>query len=221
MYGLGLFGYFYHFFSGALVYFACKRQFRDILPVFLWFACLFVYLEFGPSDIGVGRYLFALKQLRFLSMVTLPVCLIIAVFLARIGGKVRAILLLFLLASSVGGAWKMSEYCGAQAAPYKLAYEYLKDSAPGSVFVPDNDWALRLDFYFRTPLSEPYYDKAGSGRAVRKLTDLPVAGALKNSWLVVDTREFPAPGSAAIADAMRRASKIINVSGAIRLYYVR
>ncbi|OGS11230.1 MAG: hypothetical protein A2234_04735 [Elusimicrobia bacterium RIFOXYA2_FULL_58_8] len=220
MYGLSLFGFFYHFFSAALVYFSYQRKFRDILPLFLWFACLFAYLEFGPSDMGAGRYVLALKQLRFLSMVSLPVCLVVAVFISRLEVKTRIGLLAFLLISSVAGGLKMSEYCAAQAAPHELAYAYMKESAPGAVFVPGADWTQRLNFYFKTPLAAPYYPKTGQYRGVRKLGELPGSGALKNSWLVVDTRELPEKGSKPVENAIKKAAKVININGFIRLYYV-
>lgn len=163
LYGLSLFGFFFHLFLICLAaWFLGRRPAGSGLSL-LWFACVFLYLEFGPSHLSGGGYVPAHKQLRFLSMAAMPAALFSAFYLAEMKRAAAAGAALFMIVSSFCGAAKMAGYQALQARPYELAYAYMKDASPGSVSVPDADWRARLNFYYRAPLSLPYYPSGGGG----------------------------------------------------------
>lgn len=160
-YGQALFGVLYQALFLAIAIFAAGRRPAGAGIPLLWFACTFLYLQFGPSGFGQG-YQPLHKQLRLLSMTAAPASLFLGSFLARMARPWLGASLAVLLGAGIFGGAKMAEYYSVQAAPYRTAFAYLKGVYPASVRVPDEDWRARLNFYYRTPLSHPYYPSLGA-----------------------------------------------------------
>lgn len=209
-YGLGLFGFFFHLFSGCALVFLFKLRHDKAWVPLLWFACIFLYLEFGPARLPVDGYEPAHKQLRFISLAALPAALFSARYLAGLRVGYGAPLAGFMLLTSLAGAAKMSKYYHLQAAPYKLAYQYVREGPPGDVFVPDEDWRARLDFYYSTPLSEPYYPfPSNRTLGVRDLGQLTGRGA-GPAWVITGVRPQD--------QALGSVSRAIPLGGGMTLY---
>lgn len=181
LYGLSLFGFSFHLFFICMGAYLWGRRPPGSGPLLLWFACVFLYLEFGPSHLS-GGYIPAHKQLRFLSMAAVPAVLFSGIYLAVLGRLPAAAAVMFMACTSGWGAYEMSGYQAAQAEPYRRAFAYVKDAPPGAVSVPDSDWRARLNFYYKTPLSLPYYPSGGSGGV--RLNSEPSPAAVPALWRI-------------------------------------
>ena len=185
LYGLGLFGFSYHLFFACALWFLFGKRLAGAGVPLLWFACVFLYLEFGPSHLSGAGYVPAHKQLRFLSMTALPAALFSARYLAEAVNWPRYLLLAFMVLTSAAGAFKMRAYQALQAQPYRLACGYLREADPGAVFVPDAGWRARLDFCFKKPLSAPYYPEGRKNPyGVRELGELDEGRPPAGAWVI-------------------------------------
>ncbi|MFH1479452.1 MAG: glycosyltransferase family 39 protein [Candidatus Omnitrophota bacterium] len=79
---MGYFGIFYYFAAGSLVYSFFTKKIKDIAIILFWFFSIFLYLEFGTMNLD--RFLPIFKEVRFLSVLTMPAVLLIAHFLKSI-----------------------------------------------------------------------------------------------------------------------------------------
>lgn len=200
LYGLGLFGFFYHLFLGCVLLFIFRKRPEGLGLPLLWFACVFLYLEFGPSHLSGAGYVPAHKQLRFLSMTALPAALFSARCLAEAASRPRYLLLAFMVLTSAAGAMKMRGYQALQAQPYRLACGYVRAADPGSVFVPDAGWRARLDLCFKKPLSAPYYPEGRKNPdGVRELAELDEARLPAAAWVIAPDNWRPKKAAAAVS----------------------
>jgi hypothetical protein len=183
LYGLSLFGFFFHLFLVCLAAYILGRRPAVGRTLLLWFACVFLYLQLGPAHLTWGGYVPAHKQLRFLTMAAMPAALFSAIYLAEMKRAAAVSAVLFMVLTSAYGTAKMAEYHAFHAEPYERAFAYVKSAPPGSVSVPDADWRARLNFYYRSPLSLPYYPSGGAG-GVRLAGEPRSADAMPPSWRV-------------------------------------
>lgn len=192
LYGLALFGFYFYFFAAAAAFAAYKRDLGRLWLPLTWFVIVFAYLEFGPSSLS--PYQPVHKELRFLSMAFFPVILISANFVSGFkAAGYRAFAAAFLLLTSVGASWKMSEYRAAEAAPHRLAAGYFKDRSP-SVIYADGEWRNSLGYYLRAAHREPYYRGKGAADGfIRPVGKAVLAGTFSGSCAVLG---FPAAGQA-------------------------
>ena len=174
LYGLALFGFYFYFSAAAAAVSFYKKEAGRLWLPFAWFAIVAVYLEFGPSSLS--PYQPVHKELRFLSMAFFPVILTSAWLVSGFkSAPSRALAAVFLLLTSAGASWKMSEYRAAEAAPFRLAAEYLKERSPSAVYA-DGALGNSLGYYLRDKHKEPYYRGAAAGEGfIRPLAAGPSA----------------------------------------------
>lgn len=213
LYGLSLFGFFFHLFLICLGAYLLGHRPAGGGTLLLWFSCIFLYLEFGPSHLSWAGYAPAHKQLRFLSMAAMPAALFSALYLTEMKRIAAGCAVIFVIITSAYGAAKMSEYHALQAEPYRLAYGYLRTSDPAFVFVPDPDWRARLNFYYGSPLSAPYYPEgAGTAGGVRMLAALSGDNSPGMVWAI---------GSSGVASGIcgrRKAQNEVQLGAGAMLY---
>lgn len=186
LYGLALFGFYFYFFAAAAAFAAYKKELGRLWLPLTWFAIVVVYLEFGPSSLS--PYQPVHKELRFLSMAFFPVILTAASFISGFKQlRYRIFAAAFLLVTSVGAFRKMSAYRAAEAAPFRLAAEYLKSRSPSAVYA-NGAWGNALGYYLRDKHKEPYYRGQAAGEGfIRRL---------EKAWPAV-----PPAGSCAVTEA--------------------
>jgi hypothetical protein len=68
-----------------------------------------------------------------------------------------------LLATSAFGAWRMSAYRAAEAAPLSRAAGFMAAHSPSAVYA-DGEWANSAGYYLRGLHKEPYYLGTGHGK---------------------------------------------------------
>lgn len=93
-----IFGLFYYLVIISLLYLFFKRIKKSYVLI-LWLVSLFAYMSVGPRNFGslfVGEYLIIGKEIRYLTMITVPSLLILACFICRLR-KVYALIIIFLL----------------------------------------------------------------------------------------------------------------------------
>lgn len=184
LYGLALFGVYFYVFAAAAAAAAIKKEFRAMWPLFAWFALLLLYFEFGPASLEPYRPVH--KQLRFLSMAFFPVVIVAANFIAGFKPAARYAALALLLSTSAFGAWKMSAYRAAEAAPLPRAAGFMAAHSPAAVYA-DGEWANSAGYYLRALHKEPYYRAGGKGEGfIRPFGTLASAGKLAGACAVED-----------------------------------
>jgi 4-amino-4-deoxy-L-arabinose transferase-like glycosyltransferase len=159
LYGLALFGVSFYLFAAAVTGFARKKRLAQIWLPLVWFAVVFVYLEFGPASLAPYKPVH--KQLRFLSMAMFPVLIVAGAYLSELRRGIAWPVLALALAASVIGAREMSAYQAREAAPARLAAGYIKRHAPSAVYA-DGYLAQYLGYRSRAERSEPYYPGTGA-----------------------------------------------------------
>jgi len=153
LYGLALFGVSFYLFAAAVIGFAMKKRLAQIWLPLAWFAVVFAYLEFGPASLSPYKPVH--KQLRFLSMAMFPGLAVAGAYLSELRRGLAWPVLGFALAASFIGAREMSAYQTREAAPLRLAGDYLEKRAPAGVYA-DGAWAQFLGYSMRKP-NKPYY----------------------------------------------------------------
>lgn len=184
LYGLALFGLYFYFFAAAAAVAAYKRQLERLWLPLVWFAAVFVYLEFGPASLS--PYQPVHKQLRFLSMGFLPVIITSAWFVSGFRPALLRAAAALLLATSAAASWKMSAYRAAEAATHRRVAAWLAERSPSAVYA-SGAWTNSLGYYLRRRQGDPYYRRAGAPEGfVRKLETAPSEELIQGSCLVVD-----------------------------------
>jgi len=175
-YGMAAFGFFYIVALLALVTMAVRGRLRSVAVVCLWAASLFLLLNFGSTSLREYQPLH--KQFRFLSVLTLPITLLIGVFLRdlraglialpRLGRPLRGsalsiALLSFLILTSIPAAFALSRYRAQETAPFRWVARQVAERPDLPVYVPNDDWFHFLPFFLRHEgaLALPYYPRKG------------------------------------------------------------
>ena len=119
------FGFFYAFGFMALLYLIIYRE-KESYNVLIWFVPLFLYIYLGTMSIKT--YLPFIPSPRFLSLLTLPLVVMLAVFICdndkAIKKAIAPSLLILLFVSSIGLALINSDRFQTKNA--RLAYEFVK-----------------------------------------------------------------------------------------------
>lgn len=225
LYGLALFGFYFHFFAAAALIAAWRKKLGRIWQPLTWFAIALIYLEFGPSSLS--PYQPVHKELRFLSIAFFPIILISACFISGFkSAGLRVFTIVFLLLTSVGASWKMCAYRAKEAGLYRFAAEYLEGRSPSTVYA-DRVWGYFLGYYLRGKHKEPYYSKPGNIYGfIRPFEMLTTAVTLSGSCAVAafpkgnDTGGSYIPSSAMSKLEMAPAEFFI-IPGAARIYCFR
>ena len=159
LYGLALFGFIFYLFAASVLGFAGKKRLAQIWLPLAWFAVVLAYLEFGPASLSPYKPVH--KQLRFLSMATLPMIAVAAAYLSELRRALAWPVLGLALAASVIGAREMSAYQAREAAPARLAAGYIERRAPSAVYA-DGYLFQYLAYGSRTSSRDPYYQGPGA-----------------------------------------------------------
>lgn len=213
LYGLALFSIYFYLFALAVVSFARGRKIALIWLPLVWFAVVFAYLEFGPASFAPYKPVH--KQLRFLSMATLPLIVVAAAYLSGLRRHIAWPILGLALAASVIGAREMSGYQAREAAPARLAAGYIAPHAPSAVYV-DGYLAQYLGYLARGSRSDPYYPAPGTEPGFVRPFKKDFPGVLPQGACAVE--ELP-PG-AEWDSRLRSAagSERVRISGTAMLY---
>ncbi len=112
LYGLAHFGLYYPFFVLSVFYLTLKKKIAPAKPLLLWMAVYFLYYQFGSTSIT--HYVPLAKVLRFISILTMPLLLILSYSFLEIyaAGRWRkavfVVILAVIMATSLIGAVKAS-----------------------------------------------------------------------------------------------------------------
>ncbi len=112
LYGLAHFGLYYPFFVLSVFYLTLKKKIAPAAPLLLWMAVYFLYYQFGSTSIT--HYVPIPKVLRFISILTMPLLLILSYSLLELYAdgrwrkKVFVVILAVIMATSLIGAAKAS-----------------------------------------------------------------------------------------------------------------
>lgn len=160
LYGLALFSVYFYLFAAAVIGFARGKRIAQVWLPLAWFAVVLAYLEFGPASLSPYKPVH--KQLRFLSMATLPMIAAAAAYLSELRRQIAWPVLGLALAASVVGAREMSAYQAREAAPARLAAGYVERRAPAAVYA-DGYLLQYLAYSYRGTLREAFYPGPGAG----------------------------------------------------------
>lgn len=212
LYGLALFGVIFYLFAAALLGFARKKRLAQIWLPLAWVAVVLAYLEFGPASLSPYKPVH--KQLRFLSMATLPMIAVAAAYLSELRRQIAWPVLGLALAASVIGAREMSAYQAREAAPARLAAGYIERYAPSAVYA-DGYLAQYLGYRSRGEHREPYYPMPGSGPGFfRPYKDALQSGDLDGNCVI----EENIPGARRIAGRAANLTPGITVGRSAAIY---
>jgi hypothetical protein len=183
LYGLALFGVIFYLFAVSVIGFAGKKRLAQIWLPLAWFAVVLAYLEFGPAS--VSPYKPVHKQLRFLSMATLPMIAVAAAYLSESRRALAWPVLGLALAASVIGAREMSAYQEREAAPARLAAAYIERHAPSAVYA-DGYLAQYLGYRARASRRDPYYHGPGTEPGFVRSLEKDFPGVLPSETCAVE-----------------------------------
>jgi len=140
---VNFYGFFYFFFIISVLYLFIKKVKKSYILI-LWFALLFLYLEFGPVGIKINdgsfliKYMLIFKRPRFSTILNIPVVLIISYFLIDISIKTKKILsiviICFLLITSIYYINKSRDYLLSGMQAIKNAGSFLATQPKKDVY---------------------------------------------------------------------------------------
>jgi len=111
-YGLAHFGLYYPFFVLSVLYLTVKKKIAPVAPLLIWMAVYFLYYQFGSASLT--HYVPLPKVLRYISILTIPLLLILSYSLLEIYAdgpwrkRVVVLILAVIMATSLIGAAKAS-----------------------------------------------------------------------------------------------------------------
>ncbi len=151
------YGFFYPVFLLAIVFFLYKRERKVVIPL-LWFAYLFLMMEFSP--LRISPYYQPIHRLvRFLSIISIPALLIVAYFLRRLlEGRmltkiISLLIIIGLFVTSLHQAYRKSYFYNDCLADGREAYNLIKNMPYRQVIT---DWEIKKVLLFYSKL---YNDK--------------------------------------------------------------
>lgn len=213
LYGLALFGVIFYLFAAAAVGFAREKRLAQVWLPLAWFAVVLAYLEFGPASLSPYKPVH--KQLRFLSMATLPMIAVSAAYLSGLRRALAWPVLGLALAASVIGAREMSAYQAREAAPARLAAAYIERQDPSAVYA-DGYVFQYLGYRSRGALNEPYYPRPAAAPGSVRSFGKDFSGVLLPGTCAVE--EIP-PGVAARSRVQAAAGyERVRISGTAMIY---
>jgi len=112
LYGLAHFGLYYPFFILSVFYLTWKKKITPVAPLLIWMAFYFLYYQFGSASLN--HYGPLPKVLRYISILTIPLVLILSYSLLEIyaDGRWRktvvVVILAVIMSTSLIGASKAS-----------------------------------------------------------------------------------------------------------------
>ena len=195
--GLASLGFFYHFMVLGLIFCGRIRKFKEIVIPLLWFLPIFLFMDLGSSSIVKYRPL--IKDFRFLSLVTFPVILILAFSLREISAlsykkaltrKLIVMVICFLLATSLYGAYRVRKNILADAQPYKMAARFLKSQPERDIYCVHFRWMLFLNYYFKYDKGYNFFgtSEENTNSLLKYVYNIKDSGQMRNSYVVIDER---------------------------------
>ncbi len=178
------FGLFFFFVGVSLIYFLYKRKKETYVPI-IWMLSLFLYLNFGT--VSLKEYVPFPVIVRHLAIITFPVLLLIAYFIAQI--KIRKLsiaLSVLLLLSSI--LFIYSSHLRHDIDNLKSAQKFLSN-LPEKTIYTDERTSMTLDYLFGfkreiKPFNQYDYYNYGNPDKNLMIADLK---NVKSAYIVINT----------------------------------
>jgi len=179
-----IFGFFFYFVLIASIYLLIKREKRSYFFI-LWLLSLFLYLQVGTRSLT--QYLLFGKEIRFLSIISIPSVILMSVFLTYNKKIVKILLpvsILFLLSTSIYYIYFLANHlnyglgeCGCMN---------MNDIKEISMFVK-NHWGkpVYLDPYVYHPIR--FYLEYKTDNLLRFTNSVQNVNEIKDAYVILNT----------------------------------
>lgn len=131
-------GYYFYFSLLSIALILFKKR-KEAYILIIWLLPITLFLQYG--SMSITQYLIIQRIYRFLTIVSVPMCLLIAYYLANINFKIdrfiKPALIIILLATSLVYTYNTHTYLYKSMADTKLSAKFLSSQEPKNIFADE------------------------------------------------------------------------------------
>ncbi len=169
-------GYYFYFSLLSIALILLKKR-KEAYILIIWLLPMTLFLQYG--SMSITQYLLIQRIYRFLTIISVPMCLLIAYYIANINFKldrlIKPSLIIILLVTSLVYTYNAHVYLYKSMADTKLSAEFLSSQEPRNIFADETTIGY-YNFFFS-------YKKE---QFLKKLDYVKSIDEMNDSYVVVD-----------------------------------